>query len=65
MATTELQGDGRLPNKPGVYEHPETGIRLTTSNGTDGFIQGDAFVQVGFKYIGTVEEVEEKSKTTK
>lgn len=52
MANSEIQGDGRQSNLPGVYKHPETGIKIETSEGSDGYIQGDAFVQVGFKYIG-------------
>ena len=52
MANSEKQGDGRKANLPGIYELPGTDVKITTSEGNDGYIQADAFVQVGFKYAG-------------
>lgn len=52
MENSEKQGDGRMPNLPGIYKLPGTDKVITTSIGNDGFIQADAFVQVGFVYAG-------------
>jgi len=53
MANSENNGDGRPANLPGVYRHPETGVELIALRHRKfGDQQADAFVQVGFKYVG-------------
>ncbi len=50
----EKSGDGRPQNKPGVYHHPEADKNIITQPGSEGVIQADALVRVGYKWTGEV-----------
>lgn len=53
MDSTEVHGDGRPFNKPGLYRHPESGAEvIVTHNPKLGSAMADGVVQVGFKYVG-------------
>jgi hypothetical protein len=62
--TSETQGGQRIINKPGLYRHPETGVEIQTQMGAEGFIQADAAVQVGFRYVNESEAKETKTPKT-
>lgn len=60
--TSETQGsNAKAINKPGLYRHPETGAEVLTQNGSEGYIQADAAVQVGFRYVNESEATETKT----
>lgn len=61
MATTEIMGDGRSENKPGVYRR-EDGKEMVTSTGNFGRIQADAFVQQGYVWVAPVPSKTEKEE---
>lgn len=46
-------------NSPGVYEHPETGERITCYPGKRAVVQADAFTRLGFKRVDDVPSVNE------
>lgn len=52
----EKQGDGRVVNKPGVYYHPQADRFVETAKLVPGYIQADAFVQLGYR-LATSEEL--------
>lgn len=57
MATVvaEKQGDGRPTAKAGLYRHKETGAEvIATETEKFGNPQGDAYVRLGFEYVGPV-----------
>lgn len=67
MADTEINGDGRPFNKPGLYRHPESGAEvITTHHAKFGSAMSDAMVQVGYKYVGPapIETVDTKTPDT-
>lgn len=58
----ETNGDGRPVNLPGIYEHPETGAQLIARRHRKfADAQADAYVQVGFKYVGPEPKVSKVS----
>lgn len=74
-SSPEQQSEGRRPNQPGVYYHPQAEKFIETSGvrrpdgsmsyaSNDGKIQGDAFVQIGFRPANENElkEYEERKK---
>lgn len=63
--TTEIQGDGRPVNKPGVYRREDGSEIVTTKDPRFGSIQGDAIVQQGYKYAGDHSILEEKVEAPK
>jgi hypothetical protein len=51
----EANGGGKPKNLPGVYRHEGSGKEIITSaDPNDGQIQADAFVRVGYHWIGDV-----------
>lgn len=53
MATTLTQGDGRAANPGGVYRQKETGQELVAvETAKFGSPQADAFVRLGYEYVG-------------
>lgn len=44
----------RNVNLPGIYEHPEAKVRTITQPGSEGIVQADALVQVGYQRVGDV-----------
>lgn len=63
--TSEVQGDGRPTNLPGVYRR-EDGKEIATTTDPDlGRVQADAIVQQGFKYAGPHSILEEKDTPKK
>lgn len=52
----ETQGDGRPVSPAGVYRHRESGAEvIATATEKFGNPQGDAYVRLGFEYVGPVE----------
>ena len=53
MSVTERQGDNRPANPLGVYRHPKAGKEIITRDHPRlGTVQADAFVQMGYEYVG-------------
>lgn len=52
VSTSEKQGDGRPANLPGVYRREDGSEMVTTKDPSFGRIQGDAFVQQGYTWVG-------------
>lgn len=51
--TPETKGNN-IKNKAGFYKHKETGVVVEVGENPEiGSGQADAFVQVGFVYVGT------------
>lgn len=51
----EANGGGKPKNLPGIYRHDGSGKEIITSaDPSDGQIQADAFVRVGYHRIGDV-----------
>lgn len=50
----EDNGNGRPKNEPGIYHHAEADKTIITQPGSDGVIQADALVRVGYKRTGDV-----------
>ncbi len=52
--STETPGNGRPQNEPGIYHHPAADKTIITQAGSDGVIQADALVRVGYVRTGDV-----------
>lgn len=53
----ELNGNGKKLNQSGIYKHKETGVEVELNATAEGTALIDAFVQVGFVYVGPKPEV--------
>lgn len=63
MEKQETNGNGRPSNKPGIYRHPETGVEvIARQHRKFGSAQADAYVQVGFQYVGPEPKVSAKAE---
>lgn len=57
MAQAEKQGDGRPTPAAGLYRHPVTGTEMiAVPTSKFGNPQGDAYVRLGFQYVGPVDK---------
>jgi hypothetical protein len=62
---TERSGDGRQHNAPGVYFDKLSETTMTTVEGSEGVIQADAFVRLGYEYVGPPPTRQEVLASTK
>lgn len=60
MATAETNSNG-VKNPVGVYRHDESGAELIAVTP----IQGDAFVRLGYKYVGPAPKKSDQSNESK
>lgn len=65
MASSEVMGDKRPVNLPGLYRHEEAGTEIVTAAGAKGYIQADAAVQVGYKRVGDIPKPQANKTETK
>lgn len=61
-SSAEFTPDGKPTNAPGVYEMKREGttpVQIITQGGSEGYIQADALVRVGYKRVGELPSREE------